>query len=316
MENLILEIINGKQISKEEALKLFDFEIEQLFLASSKIRKKHKGNQVKVCSIINAKSGQCSENCKFCAQSAFNKTNTQIYPLINTKQIEDVSTKALKNVGCFGIVSSGNSLSDNEIEKLCEMFKKHKKASHLGVSIGKISNKNLIKLKGAGIKKIHHNLETSENFYPNICSTHSYQERVDTIKRAKKLGFKICSGGIFGIGESFKDRIDLAFTLKKLGSDSIPMNFFMHIKGLALYHLPPMHPIEILKTIAVFRIILQTPDIMICGGREMHLRDLQSWIFQAGANGMMSGGYLTASGRNIAIDKQMIKDLELELDTK
>ncbi|MDR0956539.1 MAG: biotin synthase BioB [Endomicrobium sp.] len=314
MENLILEIINGKQISKDEALILFDFEIDQLFLVSSKIRKKYKGNQAKVCSIINAKSGQCGENCKFCAQSVFNKTDVQSYPLISTKQIEDISTKALESVGCFGIVSSGNYLSDNEIEKLCEMFKKHKKVSHLSVSIGKISDKNLIKLKKAGIKKIHHNLETSENFYPNICSTHTYQERVDTIKRAKKIGFKICSGGIFGIGESLNDRINLAFTLKKLDPDSVPMNFFMHINGLPLCHLPVITPIEILKTIAIFRIILQSPDIMICGGREKQLRDLQSWIFQAGANGMMSGGYLTSGGRSIARDKQMIKDLELELD--
>ncbi|MCA6070690.1 MAG: biotin synthase BioB [Endomicrobium sp.] len=314
MKNLMFEIISGKRVTKEEALELFGYESEDLFLASSKIRKKYKGNKIKVCSIINAKSGKCSENCKFCAQSTFNKTDVKVYPLVDTEKIKEVSTRALENVGCFGIVSSGNSLNDEEISKLCEMFKTHKKVSHLGVSIGKISDETFIKLKEAGIKKMHHNLETSENFYPNICSTHSYQERVDTLKRAKKFGFELCSGGLFGMGESLKDRIDLAFTLKELGSDSVPMNFFMPIKGTALAHLPTMMPIEILKTIAVFRIILQNPDIMICGGRELHLRDIQSWIFQAGANGMMTGGYLTTNGRDIAADKQMIKDLGLELE--
>jgi biotin synthase len=314
MKNLALEIVSGKQVTKEEALKLFDFELEEIFFVAAKIRRKYKGNKVKVCSIINAKSGQCSEDCKFCAQSAFNKSDIKVYSLTDTEKIKEFSIKALENVGCFGIVSSGNSLSDAEIKKLCEMFKNHKKVSHLGVSIGKISDEIFLKLKEVGIKKMHHNLETSENFYPNICSTHSYQERVDTIKRAKKFGFEICSGGLFGMGESFKDRIDLAFTLKDLDSNSVPMNFLMPIKGTALEHLPTMSPIEILKTIAVFRIILQTQDIMICGGREANLRDLQSWIFHAGANGMMTGGYLTATGRDTIFDKQMIKDLGLEIE--
>jgi biotin synthase len=314
MENLTLEIVNGKQVTKEEALKLFDFELEEIFFAAAQIRKKYKGNKVKVCSIINAKSGQCSEDCKFCPQSIFNKTDVKVYSLADPEKIKEFSIKVLENVSCFGIVSSGNSLSDAEIERLCEMFKKHKEVSHLGVSIGEISDDTFLKLKEAGIKKMHHNLETSENFYPNICSTHNYQERVDTIKRAKKFGFEICSGGLLGMGESFKDRIDLAFALKDLDSNSVPMNFLMPIKGTALEHLPAMPPVEILKTIAVFRIILQTQDIMICGGREANLRDLQSWIFQAGANGMMIGGYLTTTGRAITSDKQMIKDLDLEIE--
>ncbi|GHT47993.1 hypothetical protein AGMMS49936_09920 [Endomicrobiia bacterium] len=224
--------------------------------------------------------------------------------------------QALENVGCFGIVSSGNSLNDEEISELCKMFKKHEKVSRLGVFIGRISDASFIKLREVGIKKIHHNLETSENFYSNICSTHNYQERVDTVKRAKKFGFKLCSGGLFGIGENLSERIDLAFTLKEISSDSVPMNFFMPIKGTALEHLPAMEPTEILKTLAIFRIILQTPDIMVCGGREMHLRDLQSWIFQTGANGMMTGEYLTTGGRDITIDRQMIEDLGLQLETE
>jgi biotin synthase len=314
MNKLLSEIAQGGQIAKEEALSLFDSDIEELFYAASKIRKKFKGNKVKICSIINAKSGQCSEDCKFCAQSAHHKTETAVYPLVSNEKIEEASNKAFETAGCFGIVSSGNALTDEEIDRLCLLLKKHKKSDHFGASVGHLSDANLKKLKDAGLKKLHHNLETSETFFPKICSTHSYEERKDTIKRAKALGYEICSGGLFGIGESPQDRIDLAFTLKELGADSCPMNFLMPIKGTALEDTKPLAPIEILKTIAVFRIILQTPDIMICGGREINLRDLQSMIFLSGANGTMSGGYLTTWGRNPADDKQMIKDLELEID--
>ncbi|MDR1195782.1 MAG: biotin synthase BioB [Endomicrobium sp.] len=314
MEKLILEIVDGRQVNEDEVLKLFDFDIEELFLAATKLRKKYKGNKVKICSIINAKSGQCSEDCKFCAQSAHHKTSVNVYPLVSNEKIEEVSNKALENAGCFGIVSSGNNLTDEEIDRLCDLLQKHKKADHFGASVGHLSDESLLKLKNAGLKKLHHNLETSESFFPNICTTHSYEERKDTIKRAKALGYEICSGGLFGMGESVKDRVELAFTLKDLGADSVPMNFLMPVKGTALENVVPLMPTEILKTIAVFRIILQTPDIMICGGREINLRDLQSMIFYAGANGTMSGGYLTTWGRDPQADKQMIKDLGLEID--
>jgi biotin synthase len=314
MNRLLLDIEEGRQITGKEALALFNFDEEDLFYAASKIRKKYKGGKVKICSIINAKSGQCAEDCKFCAQSAHHRTDVKVYPLVSNEKIEEISNKALENAGCFGIVSSGNNLTDAEIDRLCLLLKNHKKSDHFGASVGYLSDANLKKLKDAGLKKLHHNLETSETFFPKICSTHSYEERKDTIKRAKALGYEICSGGLFGIGETLEDRIDLAFTLKELGADSVPMNFLMPVKGTALENAKPVSPIEILKTIAVFRIILQTPDIMICGGREINLRDLQSWIFLAGANGTMSGGYLTTWGRDPKQDKQMIKDLGLEID--
>ncbi|WP_144412056.1 biotin synthase BioB [Endomicrobium proavitum] len=314
MEKLILDTVAGKQISQEEALSLFDFDIEDLFFAATKIRKKFKGNKVKICSIINAKSGQCSEDCKFCAQSVHHKTAVNVYPLVSNEKIEEVSNKALENAGCFGIVSSGNNLTDEEIDRLCEVLKKHKKSDHFGASIGHLSDVSLKKLKAAGLKKLHHNLETSESYFKNICTTHTYAQRKDTIIRAKALGYEICSGGLFGIGEKLKDRVELAFTLKELGVNSVPMNFLMPVKGTAFEGAKPISPTEILKTIAVFRMVLQTPDIMICGGREINLRDLQSMIFFAGASGTMSGGYLTTWGRDAAADKQMIKDLDLEID--
>ncbi|MCL2484486.1 MAG: biotin synthase BioB [Endomicrobia bacterium] len=312
MNKLLPDIISDRQITKDEALLLFELDIEDLFYAASKIRKNHKGNKVKICSIINAKSGQCEQDCKFCAQSAFNKTEAAVYPLIEPEKIALSADNALENAQCFGIVSSGNYLNEKEIDSLCKMFKNYKNVEKLSVSIGRLSDEILSKLKKAGIKKIHHNLETSENFFPNICSTHSYNERVDTIKRAKALGFKICAGGLFGIGESFRDRVELAFTLKELDVESVPMNFFISVKGTALEEIKALSAIEILKTISIFRLILQKQDIIICGGREVNLRDLQSMIFPAGANGTMSGGYLTTGGRDIETDLKMIEDLGLE----
>jgi biotin synthetase len=315
MEEILQKILNENSVSKEEALKLYDLELEDLLFAASKVRKKHKGGKVKVCSIINAKSGQCGENCKFCAQSSFSNTNAEVYPLKAPEIIVDCAKNAFdKKAGCFGIVSSGNYLNDEEIDLLCNAFKENPNVNKISVSIGSLSDSALVKLRRAGISKIHHNLETSEKYFPNVCTTHTFSERMETVKKAKSFGFKICSGGLFGIGESREDRIALAFALKELEVESVPMNFFIPIKGTPLENAERLTPNEILKTISIFRLILPEQDIMICGGREVNLRDLQSLIFQAGANGMMSGGYLTTGGRDRDTDLEMIKDLGLEIE--
>lgn len=315
METILEKIIKGDKVTKEEALKLYDFELEELLFAASQVRKLNKGRKVKICSIINAKSGQCGENCKFCAQSAFNNTKVEVYPLKTPETIVDCANSAIdKKAGCFGIVSSGNYLNEEEIDALCDAFKENPNVGKISVSIGKLTENVLVKLRRAGINKIHHNLETSENYFPNICTTHTFAERVETIKRAKALGFKICCGGLFGIGESPRERIELAFTLKELDVESVPMNFFIPVKGTPLENTKKLSPEEILKTISIFRLILPVQDIIICGGREVNLRDLQSMIFQAGANGMMSGGYLTTGGRDQQTDLKMIEDLGLEIE--
>lgn len=318
MDKILKNIINAQNIpdiNKEEALKLYEADLEELLFAASKVRKAHKGKKVKICSIINAKSGQCCEDCKFCAQSVFSKSDIKVYPLKTPETIVDCAKNAIeKKAGCFGIVSSGNYLKEDEIEPLCKAFRENPNVSKISVSIGRLTENILVKLRRAGINKIHHNLETSEKFFPEICSTHTYAERVETIKKAKALGFKICSGGLFGIGESRQDRIDLAFALKALDVESVPMNFFIALKGTPLENAQKLSPEEILKTISVFRIILPKQDIMICGGREVNLRDLQPMIFQAGANGMMSGGYLTTGGRDQEADIKMIEDLGLEVE--
>ena len=181
-------------------------------------------------------------------------------------------------------------------------------------SLGLLDIDTALRYKKAGLKNYHHNLETSESFFKNICSTHSYKESIETVRIAKKTGFRVCSGGIFGMGETPQQRVELAFTLKELDVDCIPMNFLNPISGTPLENMPPMKPLEILKTIAVYRFILPQKDIIICGGREINLRDLQSFMFVAGANGTMLGNYLTTKGRAAKEDLQMIKDLGLDAE--
>ena len=166
----------------------------------------------------------------------------------------------------------------------------------------------------SGLKRINHNLETSESFFPNVCSTHAFADRVNTIRVAKESGLEICSGAIFGIGEGINDRINLAFTLKDLDVDVVPLNFLHPIPGTPFEDCTPLTPMEALKIISVFRFILPDKDIKVAGGREVNLRDLQSWMFYAGANSTMIGNYLTTKGRKVEEDLQMINDLKLELE--
>ncbi len=186
-------------------------------------------------------------------------------------------------------------------------------AAGLCVSIGGIDDDFLETLKKLGVKRIHHNLETSENFFPEICTTHSYQERIENIKRAKKHGFNICSGGLFGLGETWEDRIDLALQLQQLEIKSVPLNFLNPVAGTPLENAESIPPRDILRIIAIFRFILPTAEIKIAGGREVNLRDMQSWVFTAGATSLMVGDYLTTKGRGAEQDIQMIKDLGLRI---
>jgi biotin synthase len=166
-------------------------------------------------------------------------------------------------------------------------------------------------LKEAGLKRFHHNLETSRRFFSRICSTHSYDERVATVRAVKRAGLEVCSGGLFGLGEEWRDRIDLAWALKELGADSVPLNFLHPVRGTPLENAAPLSPVDILRVIALYRFVLPDKDIRVCGGRDRNLRDVQSWIFYAGASSVMTGNYLTMAGRSADVDRRMIRDLGL-----
>ncbi len=290
-----------------------------VFKLADKIRKKYRKDIVSLCAIVNAKSGLCAENCIFCSQSLHHKSDIARYPFITAEQIFEKAKEAVSiKASCFGIVTSGKGInSEKEISIICDALKRIKKSLpklHRSASLGIVSKDILIRLKRAGLQCYHHNLETSEGFFPNICTTHSYKERLNTIKSAKEIGLEVCSGGIFGLGETIHDRIDLALTIKNLDVDSVPLNFLNPIKGTKCEKFKPIPPLEILKTIAIFRILLPDKDIKVCGGRNTNLRSLQSMIFYAGASGMMIGNYLTTAGNDPETDLRMIKDLGLRVN--
>ncbi|MBI5682684.1 MAG: biotin synthase BioB [Deltaproteobacteria bacterium] len=321
--NLILSLqkkaLSGQDISYEEGCSFVNLPDDTIFdtLASAeKVRRHYKGANINLCSIVNAKSGLCQEDCSFCSQSAFYNTDIKTYPMIDSEDIIDAAVSAAKDgVGEFSIVTSGTGVSnERDVAILIDAITGMKKNTSLErcASLGIMKADVLLKLKEAGLESYHHNLETARSFFPNICTTHDYEDDVKTIRAAKELGFYVCSGGIFGLGESREQRVELAVMLKELDVDSIPINFLNPRPGTPLGHANYLTPIECLKIIALYRFILPAKDIVICGGRQVNLRDLQCLIFAAGANGVMIGNYLTTTGRPHIDDLKMIKDLGLK----
>ncbi len=319
INKLAQQVLAGYRLDHAEARQLaeLDDSMEDLLYAANRIRKRFRGTEVDFCSIINAKSGRCPEDCKFCAQSARYRTSAPEYPLLESDKLFGGALAAKSAGACrYGIVTSGPGIkNDTELKQICIALKQLSRGTDINccASLGSLTPEMIKQLKAAGLTRYHHNLETSANFFPRICSTHSYQQRLDTVQLVKQAGLELCCGGIFGLGESLQDRLDLAFTLRELEVDSVPLNFLVPVPGTPLENQSPLYPGEILKIIALFRFILPDKDIKVCGGREAGLRDLQSWIYYAGANGSLLGNYLTTSGKPAAEDIQMIKDLGLKI---
>jgi biotin synthase len=317
MTNIGQTALNGKNITDKEALSLVKAPLFELLFWANTVRTKFRKNKIDTCTIINAKSGRCPEDCKFCAQSSHYSTDVQNYPLVEEERILEVGHYASKiKAKRVGIVTSGRKLSDEELTKVCRAIKRLTRISNVipCASLGKLTIDYADRLKEAGLGRYHHNLETSEKFFTNICTTHSYAERISTIKIAIEAGFEVCSGGIFGLGETWEDRVQLALTLRELGVTSIPINFLNPIVGTPFGENMLLLPLEALRIIAIFRLIHPKQEILIGGGREVVLRDLQSWIYYAGASGVMLGNYLTTTGRPPEENLQIIKDLELIID--
>lgn len=320
LTNIMEKILRGGDVTREEALSLAGLkgeELADLFCAATRIRENRWGSTVNLCSIVNTKSGECSEDCAFCAQSAHYSANIQVYPLITVKEMLNHAKEA-RAVGThrFCIVTSGRTIYNREeMERIVEGINRIK--TEVGLSpcatLGLLDKAKLQELKKAGLHRYHHNLETAEEFFPHVCSTHTYKDKVNTLKAAKELGLSTCSGGIFGMGESWEHRIDLAFALKELDVDSVPINFLRPIAGTPLEKEKSLTPLDALKIIAVFRFILPDKEIRTCGGRLAALRDLHPLIFQAGADGLLIGNYLTYGDRIPHDDLQMIEDMGLTL---
>ncbi len=315
VSDLAASIQNGYQVSRDEAAVLTEkVDLYDLLYGANRIRQHFFGTKISCCSIINAKSGRCGEDCAYCAQSAHHRADVQTYPLVQEEKFLDAYRSAVENgAKGFGIVTSGGCLDRGGMQQICGIVDKLRgdAGAYLCASLGMISEADARALKAAGLKRFHHNLETSRRFFPRVCTTHSYDERVATVEAVKRAGLEVCSGGLFGLGEEWRDRIDLAFTLKELAVDSVPLNFLNPIKGTPLADAAPLAPVDILRIIALYRFVLPDMDIRVCGGREHNLRDIQSWIFYAGASSVMIGNYLTTAGRSEAIDLRMIRDLGL-----
>jgi biotin synthase len=324
MEQLINEvvarIIAGGSITPEEAVRFSAAEGSEtfdLFRGATRVKDHFVGPKVHLCSIINAKSGRCAEDCAFCAQSAHHRTDAPVYPLVQEDRLVESAREAeASGSACFGIITSGTTVNGAELERILAALRRIRQETeiHPSCSLGIIDYDTAVLLRDAGMDTYHHNLETAESFFPQICSTHEYQDDVNTVRAVKKAGVKVCSGGIFGLGESAEQRVEMAFTLKELDVDSVPLNFLNPIEGTRLEGASNITAQECLKTIALYRMILPDKRITVCGGREKNLRDLQSWIFFAGANGTMIGNYLTTQGRNIGVDLKMFQDLGLETE--
>ncbi|MCB1194882.1 biotin synthase BioB [bacterium] len=320
--DLAQKVINGYEITPDEALTLLNRprtmpEVFDLLAAANHIRHSYSGNKIDFCGIVNAKSGLCSEDCSFCAQSAHFNTGVKEYPLMQPDDIvEEISYLESIHAQRVGIVTSGRGLrSKREIEMVCETLKKTKEQSSVSrcASLGTQSVETLKKLKESGLVTYHHNLEVSRSFYENICTTHTYDERMITVKNAKEAGLRVCSGGIMGVGEAPEHRVELAFTMKELDVDTIPLNFLNPVPGTPAEKVDPMHPLDVLKAIAMFRFVNPRKDIRVAGGREVNLRGLQPLMFIAGANSTMVGNYLTSNGRESSEDIRDVLDLGLEL---
>ena len=308
------EIIKGRRLNRDEDLGwLLDVELSELQAGAFLLQKHFRGNHIDLCTIVNGRSGRCSENCKYCAQSAYHHTGVEEYPLMSKEELFR-HAKANQEGGAnrFSIVTSGRALSGKEFETVLDAYKEMNDtlSIHLCASHGILTEEQLQKLYEAGVRQYHHNIETSKRYFPEICTSHTYDDRIKTIKLAQKAGLNVCSGGIIGMGETWADRIDMAISLSELNIKSIPINSLMAIPGTKLEGMPPLSGDDILRTIALFRFINPEADIRMAAGRKL-MPENGATAFKAGASASITGNMLTTSGTTMKDDLEILKKLGL-----
>ena len=306
------KVMSEEWIGKEEALQLAAAPLKELTEAADEIRRRYCGDTFDICTIINGKSGKCSEDCKFCAQSSRYHTGLKdTYPLLGTEELlEEAKYNADRGVLRYSIVTSGRCLSDREVERLCDSIRKIKEETDIRICVspGLLQEEQFRKLKEAGADRVHCNLESSERYFLQVCTTHTYEEKTAAIQAAKRVGLSVCSGGILGLGESVEDRIDMVLTARKLGVRSIPVNVLNPIPGTPYEKNPVLSGEEILRCSAVFRFLIPDGLIRLAGGRGL-MEDKGKKCFQSGANAAISGDMLTTAGITVESDMEMIRSL-------
>lgn len=309
-EKITDEIIQGKRLTKsDDTAFLIEGDLESLKAGANRIREVLCGNRVDLCTIINGRAGKCSENCKFCAQSGHHHTGAKEYSFMDVDELVEACKKHERDgAHKFSIVTAGRSLSKKDFELAKEAYQKmHEecKEIHLCASHGFLTEEQFRELKASGVTMYHENIETSERYFPQICTTHTFAEKIECIKAAQRAGLYVCSGGIIGMGETWEDRLDMAFTLAELGIDSIPINALIPISGTPLEELPVLTEDEILRSVVLFRYINPTADVRLAAGRSL-MSDCGLKAFFAGANATLTGDMLTTSGNNTEQDKRML----------
>ena len=306
-------IVDGYRLQRDETDFLLTAPLDEIQSGAAVIQKNFFGNCVDLCTIVNGKSGRCGEDCKYCAQSARHHTGVDEYDFLSTEEILTVA-KADERAGAnrFSIVTSGRALVGENFERAIETYKilRERLTIKLCASHGILSAEQLRRLKAAGVTRYHHNLETSRRYFPHVCTTHTFDERIATIKAAQTVGLDVCSGGIFGMGETWQDRIDLAFELVALNIKSIPINILTPIKGTAFENLPPLELEDILRIIALFRYVNPTAHVRLAAGRKF-FPDAGASALLHGASAAITGNMLTVTSQNIRDDMKLLRELNL-----
>ncbi|MDO4321986.1 MAG: biotin synthase BioB [Lachnospiraceae bacterium] len=309
------KVLNGDLISREEALELAGAPLEELTAAADEIREKMCGNGFDICTIINGKCGRCSEDCKYCAQSVhYHTACTETYPLLPTEELlQGARHNASQGVLRYSIVTSGRRLSDREVDQVCESIRaiKREVPIEVCVSFGLLGEEQFRKIKAAGASRVHCNLESSPRYFKEVCTTHTYEEKIETLKAAKRAGLSICSGGIMGLGETMEDRIDMGLTARELGVKSIPVNLLNPIPGTPYEKNVPLTNEEARRCVAVFRFLIPDASIRLAGGRGL-IGDKGEGCFTSGANAAISGDMLTTAGITVETDMELLKKLGYE----
>lgn len=318
IKEIMDQVLSGKEISFDDAQRLLHSNnLDALANCSNIITRKFNGDIVDVETLINAKSGSCSEDCSFCAQSSLYNTGINKYPLLSEEAILEQAQKA-KEAGAtsFCLVCAYRSPPEKDFEQICKTITRIRKnvIIDINVSLGFMTRERAKRLKSLGVKRYNHNLETSESYFSQICKTHDFADRVNTAKIVKEEGLELCCGGIIGMGESDRQRLELAFSISSLRPDEVPINMLIARKGTPLENSNPLDPMNAIKTIAVWRFIMPKTILKIAAGRELYLKENERFALKAGANGIITGGYLTTSGNHPNQDIVMIRDIGLKVE--
>ncbi|MBO6165781.1 MAG: biotin synthase BioB [Eubacterium sp.] len=313
IKNLTTEIINGRRLTTEDDTDFLKaVPLDELSVEADRLRAHFSGNAVDLCSIISGKSGKCTEDCKYCAQSAFNHTGCDVYDLLDYDTIYEKALSDMnEGVKRFAIVNSGWGPTDEEFDKLIDIYTRLNKELSISLcaSLGFLSTEQFKRLYDAGVRRYHNNIETSRRFFPEICTTHLFEDKLENIRRAQSVGLTVCSGGIIGMGETMDDRIDMAFTLSSLGIKSIPINTLIPIPNTPLEKLPLLTEEEILRTVAIFRFINPEADIRLAAGRRLISGNGEA-AYKSGASAAITGNMLTTTGSTIKNDIELLTKLK------